>query len=115
MAGKGEKPFKITYSKEAKETIERENLGKIMEIIEDDFVTKVCESIYLQQIDELTQCKRKLTKYERAFEILKDVVIVSNLDGTYLLSVWANKLMPEPVCYLEKEQGELLEELMKGE
>ena len=57
----------------------------------------------------------KLDEYKRAFEILKDVVIVSNLDGTYLLSVWRNKLMPEPVCYLEKEQGELLEELMKGE
>lgn len=60
-------------------------------------------------------CVKELDKYKRAFEILKDVVIVSNLDGTYLLSVWGNKLMPEPVCYLEKEQGELLEELMKGE
>lgn len=54
----------------------------------------------------------ELIKYKLAFEILKYVVIVSNLDGTYLLSVWGNKLMPEPVCYLEKEQGELLEELM---
>lgn len=62
--------------------------------------------------DEL---ENKLSKYERSFEILKDVVIISNLDGTYLLSVWGNKLMPEPVCYLEKEQGKLLEELMNNE
>ena len=63
-------------------------------------------------LEENKQLKVKNSKYKRAFEILKDVVIISNLDGTYLLSVWGNKLMPEPVCYLEKEQGELLEELM---
>ena len=55
----------------------------------------------------------ELTKYKRAFEILKEVVNIANLDGTYLLSVWVNTLTP--ICYLKKEQGELLEELMKGE
>ena len=107
MTGKEEKPFKITYSKEAKETIERENLGKIMEIIEDDFVTKVCESIYLQQIDELTQCKRKLTKYKRAFEILKEKGICVRYDRLYFDY--------EDYIKLNKEERELLEELMKGE
>ena len=72
-------------------------------------------SDYHYEWKEEKNIEQELTKYKRAFEILKDVVIVSNLDGTYLLSVWANKLMPEPVCYLEKEQGELLEELMYNE
>lgn len=110
MTGKEDKPFKITYSKEAKEMIEKENLGRIIEIIEDDFVAKVCESIYLQQIDELTQCKRKLSKYKRAFEILKDkltfVVYESpNIPSTYFLLAEREEI--------EEEEVELLEELMK--
>ena len=68
--------------------------------------------------DKVYECKKilekelnELTKYKRAFEILKEVVNIANLDGTYLLSVWVNTLTP--ICYLKKEQGKLLEELIK--
>lgn len=119
MTGKEEKPFKITYSKEAKEMIEKENLGRIIEIIEDDFVTKVCESIYLQQIDELTQCQRKLTKYERAFDIFKEVFDIrfeKDEDGDCWIKIFPKTyddrhILGEPT----NEQYELLEELMNNE
>lgn len=68
---------------------------------------------YFKTIPILQELINKYAKYKRAFEILKEVVNIANLDGTYLLSVWVNTLTP--ICYLKKEQGELLEELMKSE
>ena len=70
-------------------------------------------SDYHYEWKEEKNLEDELTKYKRAFEILKEVVNIANLDGTYLLSVWVNTLTP--ICYLKKEQGELLEELMSDE
>lgn len=78
---------------------------------------KMKEQVYIEVCDwELETIRtelQKYTKYKRAFDILKEFVSVANLNGTYLLSVWVNILTP--VCYLDKEQGELLEELMNIE
>ena len=64
-------------------------------------------------VEKNKELKEELTKYKRAFEILKDKGIVeiekyTNI-GSVIYKAYGNER------YLEKEEYELLEELMKGE
>ena len=69
--------------------------------------------------EENEELKNKLTKYKRAFEILKEVLSLdkdTSLDGKVVFhTLYFSGEIPYE-CYkrLGKEEYELLEELMKG-
>ena len=64
--------------------------------------------------DELEECKEKLTKYKRVFEIFKDTFTLISKEDEY----FCNKkyyLLSDTYTEIEKEEAELLEELMNNE
>ena len=74
-----------------------------------DEALRFCEPLH----QELSQCKKELTKYKRAFEILKDKGIVEIEKYTNIGSVIYKAYGYER--YLEQEEAELLEELINNE
>jgi hypothetical protein len=66
-----------------------------------------------QMIDKLLEQHDKLTKYKRAFEILKEKLELDISERTEFIGYLLYTGL-EPVT-ISREQYELLEELMKGE
>ena len=82
----------------------------------DSFLEKL--KVVEKDLDKLDKVEEKLTKYERAFEILKDKLAIEPMKDEkecwfYFKNVYSNGYTD--YVDLNNDEHELLEELMKGE
>ena len=72
--------------------------------------------LYSMYDEEIKIIDKELTKYKRAFEILKDRIEVKEVDCAYILKYKGYTHEYDcNLCYIPKEEYELLEELMRDE
>ena len=81
---------------------------------------KSIEEMRFEIVHKQAKLEVKLTKYKKAFEILKEILSMNkdkSIDGkvNYYTLYFNGQFPYETYKYLEKDEYELLEELMKSE